>query len=191
MQEKTQKYEKKMEAEIQSRVGDIIKQKEEMMLVVEETQNTFAEKEAVIERLKKLVEKKKGEYEKEQEEHAATKELLNKANYKIKQLEKKLQQAKQQTEEKLEEIDKLYSESDYLKGELNRIREKYDFDSIDKDKNRLFNLDAWAMKILNTAGKVTSIFESYFNCGLCNSLANQATIIEPCGHVFCKACFEN
>ena len=94
-------------------------------------------------------------------------------------------------EEKLEELDKLYNETDYLKNELGSIRMKYDFDIIDKNKNRLDRLDLWGQKMLNMVSKTTGVFESNFNCGLCGSLPQQAMLVEPCCHVFCKACYDN
>lgn len=89
------KYEKKIDSEVQSRVDDIIRQKDEMLRTMQKTQATFEEKEAAIEKMKLLVAKKKSDCEKEVEEHSNTKDELSKANYKNKQLEKKLQQAKQ------------------------------------------------------------------------------------------------
>ena len=45
--------------------------------------------------------------------------------------------------------------------------------------------------MLAAVGKVSACFEANFNCGLCGSLVNDAVIVEPCGHVFCKACHDN
>lgn len=61
--------------------------------------------------------------------------------------------AKKQADEKLEEMDGLYSESDYLKGELSRIRDKYDFSVIDKTKATLERYEAWSNKIMNVSSK--------------------------------------
>lgn len=83
-QDKNQRYEKKMESEIEQRVGDVIKEKEEMKKTLEETESTFAEKDATIEKLRLLVAKKKSEFEKEQEEHKVTKEDLERQGYKVK-----------------------------------------------------------------------------------------------------------
>lgn len=92
----------------------------------------------------------------------------------------------------MEEIDKLYTETDYLKNELGNIRAKYDFDMIDKNKVRLEKLDLWGNKMLAVQSKVSGVFESYFNCGLCSSLATvSAVVVEPCNHMFCKACYDN
>ena len=89
-------------------------------------------------------------------------------------------------DEKLEEIDKLYNETDFLKNELGNIRAKYDFTTIDRTADSLKRYEEWSMKVITVINSVTSTFESNFNCGLCNSIAVDIEIIEPCNHVFCK-----
>lgn len=51
--------------------------------------------------------------------------------YMHRSMEKKLAIAKRQCDDKLIELDKLYAENDFLKGELCKIRDKYDFTTID------------------------------------------------------------
>ena len=41
-------------------------------------------------------------------------------------------------------MDKLYNEVDFLKAELNRIRDKYDFTAIYKTKHSLERYEGWA-----------------------------------------------
>ena len=65
----------------------------------------------------------------------------------------------------------MYSESDYLKGELSRIRDKYDFSVIDKTKATLERYEAWSNKIMNVSSKSYTVFDSHYNCGLCRSTA--------------------
>lgn len=47
----------------------------------------------------------------------------------------------------------MYSEGDYLKGELARIRDKYDFSVIDKTKATLDRYEAWSSKIMTVSSK--------------------------------------
>ena len=89
-------------------------------------------------------------------------------------------------DEKLEEIDKLYDETDMLKNTLEGIRSKYDLNAIDRNKMALEKYEVWSNKIMQVTYKLSGTFESYFNCGLCSSLAVEITILEPCSHVFCK-----
>ena len=94
-------------------------------------------------------------------------------------------------DEKLEEIDKLYDETDLLKNTLENIRAKYDFNAIDRNNAALTRYENWSNKIMQVTYKLNGTFEAYHNCGLCNSLAVDITILEPCNHVFCKQCLEN
>ena len=40
-------------------------------------------------------------------------------------------------------------------------------------------------------GDVSRCIENYFSCSLCNSLAVDPLVTEPCAHVYCKKCFAN
>ena len=78
-----------------------------------------------------------------------------------------------------------------MRFKLSDIRDKYgDFSHIDSTKSTLERYENWSVKIMQVTGDVSSIFESFFNCGICNSLAVQATVVETCNHVFCKKCLE-
>ena len=86
----------------------------------------------------------------------------------------------------------MYNENDNLKFKLSDIRDKYgDFSHFDNTKATLERYEAWSVRILQATGDVSNIFESFYNCGICNSLAVQAVVVETCNHVFCKKCLDN
>lgn len=184
--EKNQKLEKNMDVEIEKRVGDVLAQRMEMQRQIEEVQAQLAEKEAVIEKQKATAAKKKADYDKMAENLEQAKNDVKAANFGNRTLEKRLNSTKAQMDEKLEEIDKLYEETDMLKNTLENIRAKYDFNAIDRNKAALERHEVWSNKVMMLAQKMSTTFESYFNCGLCNSLAVEITVTEPCNHVFCK-----
>ena len=89
---------------------------------------------------------------------------------------------------KLNEIDKEQKKGDFLRTELMKMTETYNFDKLDEEKEALTNYRKWAQGMLFAASRVAPLVESYFKCGLCRNMAIEAVIFEPCNHVFCKKC---
>ena len=92
---------------------------------------------------------------------------------------------------KLDEIDKLYYENDKLRNNLEDMRSKFDVEQCEKDKVMLEAFDAWSNTAIQVMGDVSRNIENYYSCNLCNSVAVDVLVAEPCGHVFCKKCFAN
>ena len=107
-----------MNGEIESRVGDIITERERMFKETQEIKEQLLERDTTIEKLKSTAKQRKTEYEKMSQDLEQQRGECNRANYKVKTLEKKLVTGKAQMDEKLEEIDKLYDETDMLKNTL-------------------------------------------------------------------------
>ena len=116
--EKNTKLENNMNGEIESRVGDIITERERMFKETQEIKEQLLERDTTIEKLKSTAKQRKTEYEKMSQDLEQQRGECNRANYKVKTLEKKLVTGKAQMDEKLEEIDKLYDETDMLKNTL-------------------------------------------------------------------------
>ena len=111
--------------------------------------------------------------------------------HEVKSLEQKLKLSRAQNAEKLSDLDKLYKETDMLKSELSRIREKYDFSEIEMNKRQRERYESWSLKMMQASSKLVIVFESFFTCGLCSAIADNVVVVEPCNHAFCKQCFEN
>ena len=90
-----------------------------------------------------------------------------------------------------DENGELQNDYDKVRGELQRIREKYDFEVIDLTKAALTRYVTWSVKMIKVAPRVNSVFDQFFKCGICNSSATNPVIVEPCNHIFCKECFAN
>jgi len=88
-------------------------------------------------------------------------------------------------------MDTLYANSDRLTDELARLYDKYDFEVIDKQKVSLVWFENWSINIVQASARVNTIFEQFFNCNLCRSLVVEPTVVDPCNHIFCKACLED
>ena len=56
----------------------------------------------------------------------------------------------------------MYAENDFLKGELAKIRDRYDFAVIDQTKASLDRHEAWAARVMAMTVKTTNVYESFY-----------------------------
>ena len=162
MQDKCKRYETKMDSIVEEKVGETIKEKNAALERARTIEEEMADSGNVIEKLKRQLDKKKEEIQEQKEKLDANKEEMQQNKYTNRALEKKLAASKRQCDDKLVELDKLYAENDFLKGELAKIRDKYDFSVIDQTKASLDRHEAWAAKVMATTVKTTNTYESYY-----------------------------
>lgn len=74
-------------------------------------------------------------------------------------------------------MDRLYKQNDKYKEDLSGISLKYDFDSFDRQTKCVEAFIEWCTNIIQLMGDINKQVEQQFSCGICNGMADRATVV--------------